>query len=274
MHFHIVTPCLNPDASLHRTLSSVTSQNALDGGNHRITYRIQFPADAREFSFNEQPRGNLHISSERFADRGLYDAVVRGLETEPDADAYAYLGAGDCLAPHALEIVAQTMQDGAAWVTGMICGYNDRGHLVEARLPFRYRRRLIMAGLYGRCLPFVQQESTFWNGRLHRLVDWQQVRRLRVAGDAMIWRSLVEHADLEVVEAWLGGFERRSGQLSATRSSEYRQELRRISRVPRIGDWALAGIDWVIWHGPRRLKRALDPTRWIYDEGLGRYRRP
>lgn len=272
MHFHIVTPCVAPDTRLLHTAWSVVSQSILEDSVHSISYVVQIPLHADEPHFDVPPRDNLSVVCRREADSGVYDALARGF-ADAMADIYCYVGSGDYLSPYALEIVAEVMADGPEWVTGIICGYNDRHHLVETLLPFRYRRRLIKAGFYGWMLPFLQQESTFWNERLHRLVDWQHVAEFRVAGDALIWRSLAEHADLSVIEAWLGGFEHREGQLSTVHADLYQQELRAACESRRAIDLLSASFDWVFWRAPRRIKRALDPTRYVYDFRERRYRR-
>jgi len=68
------------------------------------------------------------------------------------------------------------------------------------------RAHLFACGAYGRMLPFVQQESTFWRRELHQHLDLQELSRLRYAGDAYLWTAFSRRAKLHVVQAALGGF--------------------------------------------------------------------
>jgi len=186
---------------------------------------------------------------------------------------YCYLGAGDYLSPYALEVCADVMKQGPEWITGLICGYNDRGHLVEAQVPFRYRRDLIRSYVYGNFLPYVQQESTFWSGRLHRLVDWSSVRERKLCGDAVIWQQLADHSDLVVVECWLGGFERTRDQLSYRLSDDYHREYQSVCQPLGLSRRVRAMLDYLVWKSPRVLKRKLDHQRYVYCMEESRYRR-
>ena len=40
--------------------------------------------------------------------------------------------------------------------------YNENSEIVKYIVPFKYRKNLILKGVYGKNLPFIQQESTFW----------------------------------------------------------------------------------------------------------------
>ena len=273
MHFHVVTPCLLADDRLQRTVRSVVAQSALEDGKHSLSYRVHMPESSPETSIVTSMSKNIDVRVVRAADDGLYDALVAGFSACESADVYCYLGAGDYFSPDAFQIASEVMSQGADWITGLICGYNDRGHLIEAAVPFRYRPRLIRAGLYGRRLPFIQQESTFWSGRVHKHVDWTRVRSMKLAGDALIWHCLAEVAELTIVEAWLGGFETRQGQLSRRYANEYRDEVEDFARAPGAMDHALALMDWLLWRAPRRVKRMFDQTRFVYRETDRTYRR-
>jgi hypothetical protein len=237
---------------------------------HSITYTIRAPVELEGFDLSCNSK-NLSLNVIVEDDEGLYDALVRGLTSNSSADAYSYLGMGDYLSPAALEIVQDVMSSGVEWLTGFICGYNDRHHVTEVQIPFRYRRSLIRRGAYGRYLPYIQQESTFWNNRLHGLVDWSQVARSRLAGDAEIWKQMANHAELTVVEAWIGGFEQRMDQLSRTLWREYQLEFTTICESLGFRSLPLVWFDWIVWHSPRLLKRVFDPTRFVYSHELRRY---
>lgn len=274
MKFHIVTPCTGASAALTATADSITAQTALGCGEHSISHIVQTNTSTLADFPPSLTEGPLRRTVRQAEDTGLYDALRRGFVAAPsDTDVFCYLGAGDRLSPHACEIVAGIMgaNRDVQWLTGLICGYNDQGHMTEAQVPFCYRERLIRAGAYGAGLPYIQQESTFWSTALHAHLDWDAISLQRLAGDALMWHQLSHHAPLHIVEAWLGGFERRAGQLSVAHASEYAAELARLSESPTLADRALIAWDWLLWHSPRAVKRAFAPARFIYDEQRGDY---
>src|SRR6185436_15841267 len=120
--------------------------------------------------------------------------------------------------------------------------YNQIGTIVEAVLPYRYRKRLFRCGAYGQSLPFIEQESTFWRRDLQRHLDYQVLAGMRYAGDYYLWRNFSEHADLCIVEAVLGGFRKHVGQLSEDLEA-YRGEMRQIIRRPGLFDILVAKWD-------------------------------
>jgi hypothetical protein len=150
------------------------------------------------------------------------------------------------------------------WLTGYSGIYNEIGAMVRIALPFRYRRRLFECGAYGRLLPFVQQEATFWRKDLHAFLDCETLAKMRYAGDYFLWLTFARHAELHVVEAVLGGFRRHAGQRSENMAA-YLQEMRQITRDPNPVDFAAACWDKLIWHAPPGIKKYLNA------EGLLRY---
>src|SRR6202040_2701427 len=71
--------------------------------------------------------------------------------------------------------------------------------------------------------PFIEQESTFWRPRL-----WPKAGgvhpNFRLAGDFDLWRRFARQTDLVIVDAVLGCFRVRAGQLS-TDLARYRAEI-------------------------------------------------
>ena len=275
MRFFVVTPCQSVDAALLRTVESVRSQDALLHTEHSISYHLQCnnltPGLFDSFSKQYPDTANFTLTIKQATDNGIYDALAIAFQQHEDEDAFCYLGAGDQFSPHALSILSQTLSDSTPWLTGLICGLNNQGHMIECQPPYYYRRNLIKAGLYGKLLPFIQQESTFWNQDLHHKLDWQAIRECKYAGDALIWHQLADHSSLTIVEAWLGGFERRIGQISERHKEDYLRELQAISNPSTLQNKTLALIDWIVWRMPRTVKRRLNKHRFIYDHALEKY---
>lgn len=274
--FSCITPLAKVEASLRKTLQSVSVQSVLKQG-HEVEYVIRCKdLHSEQMLLDEVERvpakEGLRIKVVAAPDGGLYDALASAWRESLDADVYCYLGAGDYLSEHAFEIVAEVMSEYSIdWLTGLVVSYNCRHHLLEARLPFRYRRSLLVSGIYGTTLPPVQQESTFWSAAMMRYVDLDRLSTFRYAGDFYLWRTFAAHAELYVVKAWLGGFEVRPGQLSERYRREYLDELKRCAQEPTWLDRLAALGEWLVWKSPDWIVRALTTRLLYFDERSGRY---
>lgn len=272
MKFSIVTPCLNARSRIEETVASIAQQAAncasgdviehiiCDGGSTDGTLELLRRFEGAHLRVDSQP------------DTGMYQALARGLR-QASGDVLAYLNAGDYLHTRALSVVGEVFSShrDCRWLTGYAVEYNEAGVAVGFQLPYRYRRRLIRCGAYGRFLPFVQQESTFWRRELMARVDLERLAHLRLAGDAYLWRCFAETDELRVVSAYLGGFRRHAGQLSEDRRG-YLEELRGLSAAPGWLDWPLIACDKLLWQAPRPLKKAMNPDGlYFFDHDSGRW---
>jgi glycosyltransferase involved in cell wall biosynthesis len=263
--FHIVTPCRNAERWIAETIESVLGQSAVLSGRAELRYLVLDGASsdrtveiARSFT-----HPGLEVRSE--PDAGMYDALARGLQSVQGATC-AYLNAGDLYSRQAFDAVLDLVESrGVRWLTGMEIAHNEKSQVIHAQLPYRYRARLFACGAYGRMLPFVQQESTFWDASLHAEVDFERLRRFRYAGDYYLWHSFARRATLCIAQAHLGGFRVHAGQQSAEHMPEYLAEMRSICRAPGPADYVVAQCDRVLWSAPVRLKKACNRT------GLFRY---
>jgi glycosyltransferase involved in cell wall biosynthesis len=271
MLFTIITPCFNAEKYIAETVNSVLQQTALASGRAALQYIIvdgnsgdRTVEIARDTVAGRQ---NVEIVSE--PDNGMYDALSKGL-IKTKGEVCAYINAGDFYSPQAFDIVMDVLEQHPriAWMTGMQAIYNEKSQMVRTALSYRYRRKWFAAGLYGARLPFVQQESTFWRAHLLDGLDHETLKTLRYAGDFFLWQHFARSADLHIVEAWLAGFKRHAGQLSAE-SSRYQQELRQLAtqRVP-FHEQPLIWLDRMCWILPRKARLALNPsTLHSYDHG-------
>jgi glycosyltransferase involved in cell wall biosynthesis len=237
MKFTVVTPCLNASALLPETLRSVESQNAdmqhiiVDGGSTDGTLELL--------------RGrSVEVISE--PDHGMYDALGKGLRRAA-GEWITYLNAGDTLAPMAMTVVAQAE---ARWVVGRTGMIDAKGRLRRARMPYRYRRSLILAAQYCRrpplYLPFLQQEGTFWRRELLDLIDYEKLASFRVAGDQYLWTRFATVCEPTIVSEPLGLFHRHPGQLSEDRA-RYHAEVRTIAQPLAIRDAFRGALDQLFW---------------------------
>lgn len=159
-------------------------------------------------------------------DKGMYDALSKGFRLAGfEYDVYCYINSGDYFSPYAFDVVAGVFSQGCNWITGMPATYNKDGHLIALTKMIDYDSSMIRQGVYGRFLPCIQQESTFWSGAAHRKINLDKLSLYKYAGDFYIWSVLAEHYKLYGVSAWLSGFRVHDGQQSAVFRRDYFEEF-------------------------------------------------
>jgi len=271
----VVTPVRNAADRITQTVHSVLDQTALSSRHVKVRYVIQDgdstdgTADVARLAAD----GRATVIST--PDTGMYDALARGfaeIENQGGADWYCYLNSGDLWDVRALEILHQVANHTeASWLCGLHAYYAASGSLVHTKLPFRYRQDLLRVGAYGRGLPTVQQESTFWRSDLHALIDAQQLRTFSVAGDTYLWWTFGERTEPTIIEALLGGFRYHGSHLSVS-AGEYRNEITRIAGSMPTLTRARIPAERALWEQPARVKGRLNPHLLRYDITSGLWR--
>jgi glycosyltransferase involved in cell wall biosynthesis len=244
--FTVVTPCLNAAARILATAESILRQRAVRSGRVSLQYLVCDGAstDGTAELLRRELGDAVAVRSE--PDRGMYDALAKGLRLA-DGDVVSYLNAGDVYHPSAFDVVADVMEGHPVrWLTGMAVLCNEDLQVTSATVPFRYRREFIAKGLYGRRLPFLQQESTFWARSLLATVDLDVLASFRFAGDAYLWRCFAREEEPAVVASYLGGFTRHPGSLSGD-AARYRAELERLAEPPAPLDGLRAKWERYLW---------------------------
>ena len=260
----IITPCRNAEHFIGETVESVLMQSAFLSGRAELEYLIcdglstDRTAAVAEAAAREFRHGTVRIIS--LSDHGMYEALAGGLRMA-SGDICAYINAGDFYARQAFDVVLDLFDSGRTeWLTGLSLNYNEQSQLVGISLPFRYRARLFACGMYGRMLPFVPQESTFWSTRLHQHIDFDRLAGFRLAGDYYLWHRFARQATLKIALTHLGGFKTHRGQLSQDLPA-YQQEMDDIldGRRPNPLDLAWACFDAAMWIAPIAWKKKLNP---------------
>ncbi len=267
MRISIVTPCLNAARHIDETIDSVLRQRGdfeieyvvVDGGSTDGTVESagRYAAAVERGDFPIRCRGaRMAVLCEK--DEGMYDGLAKGLR-RVTGDVAAYINADDFYLPNAFSVVAAVFRSvrGVRWLTGMTVSYNEEGQITEVRLPLGYSRPHIRGGLHGTCLPFIQQESTFFRRDLLESADLDRLRTCRFAGDFYLWHSFAGATDLDVVESCLAGFRRRRGQISADRA-RYLEEFLAIADPPTLRE-RLAGR---VLRKADRFLTAAGKRRW------------
>ena len=262
----IITPCLNAEQRIGETIESVIGQSAIISGRAELEYIIcdGNSTDNTVSVVNAYAQSNRGIKLISEPDTGMYAALSKGLECA-SGDIVAYLNAGDFYNRYAMDIVLDLFeQKQVRWLTGYNVHYNDKSYLINVKLPFKYRRDFFDSGLYGTKLIFVQQESTFWDASLNQCLDYNRLSSFKYAGDYYLWSRFAKVCDLQIVEAYLGGFRIEKGQLSENREA-YLLEMKSIITKPRLGQRTLTLFDRVMWYAPVEFKK------WFNKDGLFRY---
>lgn len=279
MRVAVITPVRNAQSRIADTVRSVLDQHApTSSPKVEILYVIQDGASddgtraAIDRTAAEHPTTRVRVLVDSQPDGGMYDALARGftrVEAEGGADWYCYLNAGDLWDPectHTLSLVDRHTD--AAWLCGMHTYYGPTGAIVHTRLPFRYRQDLLRAGAYGRGLPTVQQESTFWRHSLHTTVDWSRVPTFRVAGDAFLWWTFAARMEPTILQASLAGFRYHGGHLGVDKD-EYRREIDNFAGPLSVTTRALIASQIPLWEQPTRLKARLNPHLFTFSTTKG-----
>ena len=274
----IITPCFNAEKYIAETIESVINQRAVLSGFVELEYIIcdgqstDRTVEIAKSVLKSAPSACVYKIISK-ADGGMYDALAKGLKLV-SGDVVAYINAGDLYHPGAFGVVTEIFTSQlASWITGYTVCYNERSQIIEATLPFRYRRCLFECGAYGNGLPHVQQESTFWAARLTEQINFDVLTQLKYAGDAYLWQQFSQVADLSVVRSHLGGFRYHSGQLSQEivgGENAYQQELQSISRRSTLREKATIATDRLAWSAPFKLKKRLSSASFLsYSQALG-----
>ena len=270
----VVTSVLGMDPSLYSTLDSVRRSADLAGTQvlHVVSNGgVKNPALAELVRhMTESSTCWTGVVNEE-CDESFYEGLKNGfqaLDTWADCDWFGYLNAGDVwFSGTAGCIAAVSRVQRIDWFTGTNSYHSQGGIPTIVVEPFRYRRQLIQRVMYGRFLPGIQQESTFWSRRLHFHIDWNSVCNSSVAGDAEIWRQLAASSDLFVIQALLGSFQMCGDHLSQT--IDYKSELRRLDQGPQgsfgaLKDLLHAVVEAAIWRIPsHRLRMLLEPDLYF-----------
>lgn len=192
-------------------------------------------------------------------DTGMYDALAKGLG-RAKGKIICYINAGDLLFPHAIKLVADIFRNqNLFWLTGYRTICNEQGEITHVDLPFRYKSSLIRTGSYGRALPFIQQESTFWRASLMDAVDLNYLRNLKMAGDYYLWWCFSRKVNLEIIASQLGVFRKHSGQISE-RLGQYYSEIELFAKKRDIADRISEKYELMFWALHPKLREIFNKT--------------
>lgn len=261
----IVTATFNAAELLEDTITSLRAQGfsdfewiVVDGGSTDGTIElIQKNSDLIGYWCSE-------------SDRGMYDAMAKGFE-QSKGEIVCWLNAGDIFLQGALGIVADTFKSrkDVNWITGMQLTHLPGGKVVGCFLPVKFSSNLIRCGAYGKTLPYIQQESTFFRRNLLSYVDFEKFREYKLAGDLYFWNCLSRKTELTVIYAGLGSFCIHEGQLSQEIEA-YWHEAESFLEPFSISKWMKSIIQRPLQYLPGSLKKKVaGPHFLMWKKGKG-----
>lgn len=262
-NFFVITPCRNAERYIADTIESVLSQSALKSGRAKLELLIIDGASTDRTLEIVRSFASPAIKLISEKDRGMYDAIAKGLRQIKSPGICSYINAGDIYSKWAFDVVLDVFdRKQVRWLTGINTIYNDKLQVVKSTLPFRYRHALFSCGAYGKHLSHVQQESTFWDSSLNNSIDLDRLSIFKLAGDFYLWHEFSKTEQLSIVESHLGGFRVHPGQMSE-QMNRYRSEVASITRSPNLFDIALMFWDKFIWYAPPRVKKFLNSSHLL-----------
>ncbi len=269
----VVTVCKNAEKYIEETLLSVINQN---------NYDKSFDLEYIIYDGNSDDRtndiigkyANIHPEIKHYIekDEGLYDGLVKAF-TKANGEVISYINAGDFYYKNAFNSVVSFFNNNSDinWITGAKVIYNENSEIVKYLVPFKYRRNLIYKGVYGKNLPFIQQESTFWKKNLFDLVDFNYLKTLKKSGDMYLWHCFSKKYDLFTVDSYFSGFKFHENQLTFKETGNtdpYLQEASKFLKRKSFKDYfhiMTDGFFWVLSKYHSNILNAFNKNNIIYD---------
>lgn len=261
MKITVVTPCLNSEKYIEETIESVINQTIFKDGKHCLEYIIcDGGSTDRTLEIVNRYSGHCKITSE--PDKSMYDGLAKGLKIA-SGSIVSYINAGDLYQRSAFEVVTEIFEkNNVDWICGDSVTYNCKSAIVSVVLPFKFKNSFIQKGMYGKHLPYIQQESVFWSSRLNASIDWHRFASFKLAGDFYLWTEFSKQAKLYIVSAVLSGFKIHPNQLTDNILPYKREMSTIVSKKITIIDRIIGLIEFAIWHCTSDgIKQRLNPKQ-------------
>ncbi|MGA7749555.1 MAG: glycosyltransferase family 2 protein [Gallionella sp.] len=195
-------------------------------------------------------------------DRGMYDALAKGFE-RANGEIVCWLNAGDMFLSGALATVAEVFQTHPEtnWLTGIHFWHLPGRRIIGCYIPPAYSSDLIGCGAYGKSLPYIQQESTFFRRSMLNGVNMERFGAFKLAGDLYLWSCFARHDKLTLVCAGLGSFCIQEGQLSEDKKSYWKEADTFLDRIT-IALWIRILLRMPLKYAPIRVKK------WVAGDAM------
>lgn len=255
MRFGVVTPTLNAERFLEQTLRSVWAQQGpgieidhviVDGGSTDRTLEIAADFPSR-----------VVVSPD---DRGMYDAVNRGMELV-EGEVLGYINADDEIAPRALRLVAAVLEQhpDVGWVCGRVEYIDADGQVLGRMTPVDLTLRSYL-GLGWSCIP----QQTVWARRafFERVGPFDI--SYRNCGDYDWYARALTLEHPYILRQTIGRFRLHPGQISLNPET-----MRRESRMVQERHGRRDALGWALGRLLSLRLNASNPT-WFLAKKRGR----
>jgi glycosyltransferase involved in cell wall biosynthesis len=254
--FSILTPCLNAEATIADTLTSVRKQDVdgvehvvVDGGSTDGTLDILRAADG-QVMFVSEP------------DNGLSDAMNKGIAMARN-DVVGWLNADDVYLPGALRRVREAFEarPDALWATGRCLIIDGQGNEIRKGVT-RYKDALLRRWSFPLVLTqnFVSSPATFVRRDAFEVVGGFE-ERFKYSMDYDVWLKLGRRSPPIVIDEPLACFRMAEGSLSMTGFERQFAEHAQNARENGAGHPVAVAANVVssraivaIYHGLRRVR--------------------
>ncbi len=216
----IVTPNFNQASFLEYTIKSVLSQ-----GYPNLEYIIidgKSSDDSVEIIKKYSSKLHYWVSEK---DNGMYEAIQKGFE-KSSGEIMAWINSDDMYHTNAFFTVAEifsTFKD-VCWLSGANTNFDTKNRTLNTRSSHEHNRY----SQFYQPLKHIQQESTFWRRTLWEKAGSCLDTSLKYAGDFDLWARFNRHSQIHLVDALIGGFRMRGGQLSRDFFDKYVEECDKI----------------------------------------------
>lgn len=111
------------------------------------------------------------------------------------------------------------------WLTGYSLSISENNYYFSnnKKVPGVYERSLIQQGVYGKMMPFIYQESTFWKTDLNNLIDFNVFKQFHYAGDFYLWRTFSQKYELYATDLCLSVFRYHDDQISINKCMYFKE---------------------------------------------------
>ena len=258
--FTVITVFKNAENYLFETIKSVIDQKS-QNKNIKLQYII---VDGESSDNSKKIVDSFNDSSIEYykrKDKTMFDSLAFALK-KVKGDFTSYLNAGDYYSNNCLKTVTDVFNQNERikWITGLKFIYNESSQITDIKIPYFYRSRLIQCGVYGKFLPFIQQESTFWNSDLNNLIDYEKLKEFRNCGDLFIWNTFSKTTELYCVNSYLAGFKYHANQITFDKTGKidvYLEETKKINRKINIIDIIFIIKDSFFWYVLNTFKNKI-----------------
>ena len=253
MKFSIITSCFNAEKYISETVESVCQQTEIINKNCELEYIIidGNSTDKTNIIIKDLKKKYPFLTHIIEEDNGLYDGLSKGFKLV-SGDVMGYLNAGDFLNKTAFSVLRKVFDEKKInWATGLKIIYNEYSEITKIQIPYNYRSNLIRCGAYGKYLPFIQQESTFWRPALIKNLDMEFFRKLKKSGDMYLWYNFAKKNYLYIINSYLSGFKYHENQLTfrETGSTDlYLEEAKQFIKKPNVKDLFFILLDSIPWY--------------------------